>query len=113
VRGSCEPIPEVIPIGKRPNNDHVCFIIFDLSADNRFCHFSVVDSSIVQLRFYAETPIIINRGVNIRSFFIFDVKFRRGGLTLPYRKYKYFSTDCFLSIYYVSIINHVRLLIIT
>lgn len=67
-------------------NDYPCFEVRDLSTDPRFCHQSVVDGRIDDLRFYAGTPIITQHGINIGSFFFFDRKPRPEGLTKEHRK---------------------------
>lgn len=62
-----------------------CFIVSDLSKDERFAQMSVVDGSATSYRFYAGTPITTNNGINIGTFFVFDSK-PRDDLTLSQRK---------------------------
>lgn len=53
-------------------NDYPCFIVNDLSKDDRFADLAVVNGTIAAYRFYAGTPITTNQGINIGSFFLFD-----------------------------------------
>lgn len=65
--------------------DCPCFIVSDLSKDERFAQMPVVDGSVASYRFYAGTPITTNNGINIGTFFVFDNK-PRDRLTLSQRK---------------------------
>ncbi|CZR54714.1 related to nik-1 protein (Os-1p protein) [Phialocephala subalpina] len=67
-------------------DEYPCFIVNDLSKDDRFASLPVVDGTIVSYRFYAGAPITTNRGVNIGSLFLFDDK-PRDGMTLKQRKF--------------------------
>lgn len=63
-----------------------CFIINDLSLDERFASLPVVNGALAAYRFYAGTPITTGHGINIGSFFVFDDK-PRDGLTLKERSF--------------------------
>ncbi|KAH6681445.1 M3EW, histidine kinase-group I protein [Halenospora varia] len=67
-------------------DEYPCFIIDDLSQDERFAHLPVVTGDIASYKFYAGTPITTSHGINIGSFFLFDDK-PRNGLTLDHRKF--------------------------
>ncbi|RDW78466.1 hypothetical protein BP5796_06318 [Coleophoma crateriformis] len=69
-------------------HEYPCFIVNDLSKDQRFASLPVVDGSIASYRFYAGTPITTDNGINIGSFFFFDDK-PRAGLSHAQRKYLY------------------------
>ncbi|KAK0100382.1 hypothetical protein ONS96_007662 [Cadophora gregata f. sp. sojae] len=64
-----------------------CFVVNDLSEDERFAQLPVVDGTISSYRFYAGTPITTNHGVNIGSFFLFDDKIRPHGLLIHEKKF--------------------------
>lgn len=67
------------------DDKYPCFIINDLSKDNRFAHLPIVDGSLASYKFYAGTPIATSRGINIGSFFLFDDRVR-DGLPMNQRK---------------------------
>jgi GAF domain-containing protein len=58
--------------------EYPCFIVDDLSKDERFANLPVVDGRIAAYRFYAGAPITTSHGVNIGSLFFFDDKVRDG-----------------------------------
>ncbi|KAH7417618.1 M3EW, histidine kinase-group I protein [Cadophora sp. MPI-SDFR-AT-0126] len=64
-----------------------CFVVNDLSKDERFAQLPVVDGTMSSYRFYAGTPITTSYGVNIGSFFLFDDKNRSHGLLLHEKKF--------------------------
>lgn len=67
--------------------EYPCFIIKDLSKDDRFKFLPVVDGTLASYRFYAGTPITTKQGIKIGSIFIFDNKAREG-LTVTHKKCK-------------------------
>ncbi|KAG9236744.1 M3EW, histidine kinase-group I protein [Amylocarpus encephaloides] len=60
------------------NTQYPCFVVPDLSKDERFSGLPVVDGQIASFRFYAGTPIVTHHGVNIGSLFLFDDEPRNG-----------------------------------
>ncbi|KAG4441077.1 hypothetical protein IFR05_003431 [Cadophora sp. M221] len=64
-----------------------CFVVNDLSKDERFAPLPVVDGTMASYRFYAGTPITTMNGVNIGSFFMFDDRPRPHGLLLHEKKF--------------------------
>lgn len=65
-----------------------CFVVNDLSKDERFARLPVVDGTMASYRFYAGTPITTMNGVSIGSFFMFDDRPRPHGLLLQEKKCK-------------------------
>jgi hypothetical protein len=63
-----------------------CFVINDLSQDDRFASLPVVNGQLAAYRFYAGTPITTSHGINIGSLFVFDDRPRRG-LSLKERSF--------------------------
>ncbi|KAI9746643.1 MAG: hypothetical protein M1818_000357 [Claussenomyces sp. TS43310] len=66
--------------------DYPCFIVPDLSKDQRFASMQMVDGSVSSYRFYAGAPITTPQGVNIGTVFMFDNEPRPGGLSSRQRK---------------------------
>jgi GAF domain-containing protein len=66
-------------------DQYPCFMVNDLSQDQRFSNLPVVDGSIAGYRFYAGAPITTSHGINIGSFFLFDDK-PRNNLSLEHRR---------------------------
>ncbi|KAH6719671.1 M3EW, histidine kinase-group I protein [Leptodontidium sp. MPI-SDFR-AT-0119] len=64
-----------------------CFVVNDLSKDERFSGLPVVDGTMASYRFYAGTPITTMNGVSIGSFFMFDDRPRPHGLLLQEKKF--------------------------
>lgn len=55
-----------------------CFVIDDLSHDERFASLPHVNGSHALYRFYAGAPLTTKRGINIGTLFIYDDKPREG-----------------------------------
>ncbi|KUJ12833.1 uncharacterized protein LY89DRAFT_622845 [Mollisia scopiformis] len=83
--GLCEACIAIIPID-HSEDEYPCFVVNDLSRDERFASLPVVDGTIVSYRFYAGTPITTDHGINIGSFFFFDDK-PRDGLTREQKRF--------------------------
>lgn len=66
-------------------DEYPCFVVPDLSKDNRFRNLAVVNGTIASYRFYAGMPITTDHGINIGSFFVFDTE-TRDDLTLYQKK---------------------------
>ncbi|KAH7360859.1 M3EW, histidine kinase-group I protein [Rhexocercosporidium sp. MPI-PUGE-AT-0058] len=90
---SCSTVP--VPGGLCENTlavdlkkeDYPCFIVNDLSQDERFAHLPVVDGTMASYRFYAGTPITTTNSVSIGSFFMFDDRPRPHGLLLHEKQF--------------------------
>jgi GAF domain-containing protein len=65
--------------------EYPCFVVNDLTQDDRFKDLPVVNGEVSSYRFYAGTPITTSHGINIGSLFMFDTK-ARDGLSRSQRK---------------------------
>lgn len=65
-----------------------CYVISDLSKDDRFSDLSVVNGELSSYRFYAGVPITTDLGVRIGTFFVFDSRPRPEGISHSQKKCK-------------------------
>jgi hypothetical protein len=75
VRGSCEPVPEVIPIGKCPNKYRVNFLIHFVGMPFWFFLLKISVFVLAFFLLYSFSKVIVETSNHLYQFFLYSGKF--------------------------------------